>query len=582
MNPFCPRAVALSMVSRRSCAWSLAGALHLLLSPIPAAVAQPEPPESAPPEPAATSSPTPPSPSPPDPAAPPTAPVPAPPPVQGPSSSSAPTSPGASAAVEASPADRALPKPPGQSRSAANQSPLRYTLESIEVRGNAKTRSRVVLRYVPFHPGDIIDVDEPAIALTRYRLLGTGFFRDVQFNLRKGSSRGRVVLVIEVVERNTLVVSDVLMGIAEGASIHSDSRDLTPYAGFDIAETNLGGTGITLGAALALDRSQLALRLRFLDPAFLGGDFMTHGELIYSDAVDFAGNTDVVWDDPSQVSGVPRLAPITYNRFGGSLGAGTDLSVSTQLWFNYRLETIETHLPRFASHRRGLDREPVPFDILPDHSVLSTVRASLQQDTRDKPFLPTTGWLTTLTGEVSLSPTGSDYAYQRLDLSISRWWKLPSDHVIRLDAFAGAITGTAPFFEQYYVGDFSDFLPARFLGLSFDTRPSPNFLGTDIIEIRYARYAGKLSGEYRIPLYRGTRSVYGIDFFSNLGVFGIANPRDIERPPSGYSGASRLPVDLTANLGFRMDTSAGGFSFAFANVLGFLPLERDSRPEPVQ
>src|SRR5690606_6240097 len=78
---------------------------------------------------------------------------------------------------------------------------VRYTLERIQVRGNAKTQSRVVLRYLPFSPCDLIDVDDAEIRLARYRLLGTGFFRDVQFSLEKGSRRGLVVLMVDVVER---------------------------------------------------------------------------------------------------------------------------------------------------------------------------------------------------------------------------------------------------------------------------------------------------------------------------------------------------------------------------------------------
>src|SRR5882724_13091190 len=66
---------------------------------------------------------------------------------------------------------------------------VRYTLEGVEVRGNTRTRAHVVLRYVPFKQGDVFDVDDPEVELSRYRLLGTGFFRDVQFSLRKGSSR---------------------------------------------------------------------------------------------------------------------------------------------------------------------------------------------------------------------------------------------------------------------------------------------------------------------------------------------------------------------------------------------------------
>jgi outer membrane protein insertion porin family len=52
----------------------------------------------------------------------------------------------------------------------------------------------------------------------------------------------------------------------------------------------------------------------------------------------------------------------------------------------------------------------------------------------------------------------------------------------------------------------------------------------------------------------------------------VAEGRSITAPPTGYSGLAQLPIDVTANLGFRIDTSAGGFVFAFANALGFIPL----------
>lgn len=449
---------------------------------------------------------------------------------------------------------------------------VRYTLEGVEVRGNTRTRAHVVLRYVPFKQGSVFDVDDPEVELSRYRLLGTGFFRDVQFSLRKGSSRGLVVLVIDVVERNTIVLNDVRMGISADADTRGNRRPLTAYAGIDVAETNLLGTGITLGSAMAVAQNQLALRVRFLDPAFLGSSWMTSGTLLYNDALDFFGNAQVSKEDPNGESN-SQSAVVSYRRFGGSLGVGRDLSIATQFWLSYRLESIEASYPIAASHMRGFRTEPIDFDIVRGRSVLSTLRATLDYDTRDHPFLPTRGWHASVTAEVGLLPAASDYEYQRAEVQASRWWHLPwHDHVLRLELFAGAIAGSAPFFEQYYVGDFSDFLPSRVLGVNFDRRPPPNFLGTDIAEVRYGQYAFKFSGEYRIPLFRGKRSIYGIDFFGSAGVYGVAGARDLTNPPEGYSGLARIPLDLTGNLGFRMDTSAGGFVFAFSNVLGFVPV----------
>jgi outer membrane protein assembly factor BamA len=456
---------------------------------------------------------------------------------------------------------------------------LRYELERIEVRGNLRTRERIVLRYVKLEPGAIVDVDDPELELMRYRLLGTGFFQRVSLSLRKGSQRGRVVLIIDVVERNTIVVSDLWMGLSADADTQGNARPLTAYAGADVAETNLGGTGITLGAGMGFAQDQLALRTRFFDPSFLGTDWMASASLLYNDALEFYGNRDVLYDDPSNaIAKVQDYAVVRYRRFGGMVGTGRDLSVAVQAWLDYRLERIDATLPLAASHRRGRDVEPIEFGLNRGLSVLSTARMTLQYDTRDTPILPTRGSNTTLVAEVSLTPLGSDYPYQKYTVNTSRWFELPWEHVIRAGFFGGAIVGRAPIYERFYVGDFSDLLPSRMLGLNMDRRPPPNLLGTDIVEIRYGTYAAKVLGEYRIPLYRGSSAVYGVDLFGAAGVYGVASERDLTDPPRGYSGLARVPVDLTFNLGLQIDTNAGGFTFAFSNVLGFIPARSEARP----
>jgi len=455
---------------------------------------------------------------------------------------------------------------------------LRYALEAVEIRGNTRTSERVIRRYMKLRPGDVLDVDNPELQLMRYRMLGTGFFRSVQLSLRRGSRRGSVVLVVEVVERNTIVVSDLWMGLSADADTRGNARPLTAYGGLDVAETNLAGTGITLGGAMGVAQEQLALRTRFFDPSFLGSSWMTSATLLYNDARDFYGNRDVLYDDPVVTKDVKDYAIARYKRFGGSLGIGRDLSVPVQLWLDYRLERIDASLPLAASHRRGLDREPIEYGLERGLSVLSTVRATLAYDTRDSPILPTRGWHMTASADVSMQPLGSSYPYQKLTINASRWWQLPWRHVLRVSMFGGAIGGSAPLYERFYVGDLSDLLPDRMLDLNTDRRPAPNFFKTDIVEVRYGLYAGKIQGEYRIPLYRGQRSIYGVDLFGSAGIYGLATPREFSDPARGYHGLSKIPVDLTFNLGLRIDTNAGGFMFAFSNVLGFIPVRSEARP----
>jgi outer membrane protein assembly factor BamA len=450
--------------------------------------------------------------------------------------------------------------------------PVRYVLERIEIRGNSRTARNVVLRYLPFKSGQLIDPNDTAFQLARYRLLGTGFFVEVEFSLEKGSRRGQVVLVVDVAERNTIIVNDVYLGLAKDADNNGDPQPLTGYAGMDVAETNFRGTGITLGGAVAVGREDLGLRLRFLDPAFFGSSWMVSGMLLYNDANDVFGNTTVRYADPQRDVAHSDFAVVDYQRFGGTIGVGRDLGVPTQAWLHYRLEAIDASYPLSASHYRGEDLEPIDFDVIRGRSLLSTVKASLQHDTRDHPFLPARGWLVVTSVELALLPAALDYDYQKVEVRASRWWRLPWErHVLALQVFGGAVAGNAPFFEQFHVGDFSDFRPDRVLGMNFDRRPPPNVLGTEIEEERYGEYAASLTAEYRIPLYRGRRSIYGIDVYASGGVWGVASRESLADPPAGYSGFSRIPIDLTANLGFRVDTSVGGFTLSFANALGFIP-----------
>lgn len=462
--------------------------------------------------------------------------------------------------------DAALPAPDPKNGK------VKYTLEGIELRGNTRTTARVLLRYVKFRSGDVLDVDDPEIELTRYRLLGTGFFATVQLSLRKGEKRGAAVLVVDVVERNTLVLQNLWLGIAADEDTAGNAKPLSAFIGAQVAETNLLGSGITLGAGAGLAADQFALRARFFDPAFLGSNWSAQVTLLYSDARDFFGNKYVSFESPELPSReVTDYAVVAYRRAGGTLGTGHDLGITTQLALDYRFEQIDATVPRIASHVRGETREPIDFSILPGRSVLSALSATLSYDTRDLPFLTTRGTFAQASVSAGVPPLGSSYGYTRIELSLQTWWTLPWKHVVRLDAFAGGIGGDAPFFEKFYVGDFTDLLPDRVIELAPDRRQPPNYLGTDIVEVRYGDFAARLEAEYRVPIYSGRGSVYGVDLFGRAGFYAVATRREFDDPPTGYKDGARLPIDLTYNVGLRVDTRVGGITLAFSNLLGLIP-----------
>ena len=90
-------------------------------------------------------------------------------------------------------------------------------------------------------------------------------------------------------------------------------------------------------------------------------------------------------------------------------------------------------------------------------------------------------------------------------------------------------------------------------------------------------FAAKLEAEYRIPVYAGRGSIYGVDLFGAAGLYGLATRREFTDAPTGYDGFARVPVDVTYNLGLRVDTAVGGVTLAFSNLLGLIPARRGAR-----
>src|SRR6185437_13331209 len=294
----------------------------------------------------------------------------------------------------------------------------------------------------------------------------------------------------DVSERNTIVVDDVWLGLSADVGADGASRPLTAYGGASVTETNLAGIGIALGGAFAVADGQLGLRARLSVPQLAGSRWTAEGELLFNDARDFFGLSDVLVNDAQPAQ---DFAVLGYKRFGARVGLGHDLGISTRVFFDYRLEKIDAKVPLAATDDRGFDIEPIDFMLDDGSSILSTLRASLVYDTRDQPFLPSRGEYFTASADASLTPLGSDYPYAKVVVHGSKWFELPwGKHVLGLDAFIGSIFGNAPLFERFYVGDLSDLLPDRVLDLNFDRRPAPNLLNTDIVEIRYGNYAARL------------------------------------------------------------------------------------------
>lgn len=458
-------------------------------------------------------------------------------------------------------------EPADEDREAGDDQPVgeahvvRYYLEEFEVLGNETTRRDVATRLMLVARGETFRADDPRIERSKAALLATGLFEDVRFSLRRGSRRGWVVFRIHVRERWTLLVDNLSFGYTH----------ITPYGGLGLTEMNLLGTGSILGGAFVAGDQQHGYRLRFVDPHFLDTPYSLRVGALFNYAQDYLGFTKVTAVRPDGTVQTDH-ATVDYWRAGGTLGTGRIMSDTMRVDVAYRFEWIQADLPLSASYRRGGLTYPVPLDLAQGASTLSVVGVSYLYDSRDDPFLPSSGTRLRLTIDLSSDVFGSDYPYAKFAVDHATHFRLPWGHSVKVEVFGGLILGQAPLFEQFFIGDLSDLVPARVLDLNFHNYPSHAILGTAIAEMQYEDIATRVGAEYSLPLHRSRHGfLYGLDVFASFGLYLLASSEDLAVQMAGYDGAAAFPVDLTFDLGLRFDTIIGLFRLSFSNIIGMIP-----------
>ncbi|MCA9575995.1 MAG: BamA/TamA family outer membrane protein [Polyangiales bacterium] len=460
---------------------------------------------------------------------------------------------------------------------------LRYFLEDVEVVGNTRTHASVVRAYVPLERGEPFDPEESELETLQFSLMGTGWFDEVNVRLRRGRQRGWVVVVIEVVERNTVVVEQIALGVAEGlSSARTTQTRVFPYVGLTLTETNLLGRGMRLSVSGLLSRHHQGGRIDFAYPRIFGGNYGLRAAPFFNNSRQYFGTNPTVTtrcaptapsDCIEEFEG--RNAVVFYRRGGFYLGTGRTIGSTLTLDIGTQLEWIYvTSRPEAASEVRGSEIRPIDFSILPNRSFASVLRVGLTYDRRDDPGLPTQGTYLRVQADAGTRLLGSAYDFVRLQAEFRQWVPLASHHTLRMRMFGGIVLGDAPFFYKFHASDLTDLIPSRLLEMQLDRRAPPNLLGTAIAFMRNEEVAVRADVEYDVSLLRHDRRVglRGAHAYFNLGAYLLADLQDLQFAVPGLDGASRIPIDLTFDIGIRLDTSVGVFQFGFSNLLGFIQL----------
>ena len=281
-----------------------------------------------------------------------------------------------------------------------------YVIEAITLEGLTRTHPEEVRGRLEVHEGEALD--ERAVLLSRLRLLQLGWFARVETRVERGSARGLVVLVFELTERNTLVVSDLWLG---------GTRPQPLYGGLGLSERNFLGRGLLLSGAFVyagtgtgrpLAPARFALRGTVADPELtLGGVRLVAGLTAL-----LVRGEELTCDDPEctpwrdRYGDAPRLR---YERLGGEASFGFRPGTFERLQAGFRIERLEAS---FLEASTAGAAGTAPFLRL-GRSWITAFTATYDRDTRNDLFLPTEGTRLNLSFLLGTEAVGGDYEYSR-------------------------------------------------------------------------------------------------------------------------------------------------------------------------
>jgi len=421
----------------------------------------------------------------------------------------------------------------------------RYTIERIELEGLRRTREEAVRRLLAVADGHVLD--EEAVQVSRFKLLQVGWYSRVESRLARGSERGLVVLVFSLTERNTLIVSDLVLGSTGPQPV---------YGGLGLSQQNFLGRGLGLSGAFVyggspadrpLDPARFALKGAFFAPDIALSPRLDR--LVAGATLLWLRGEELTCPDPScrdyrgRFGDAPRLR---YARLGGEAVLGIRPGPFERLFAGVRVERVEGRLLEGAA-----PAGPRPPLLLGDRLV-TALTGTYDRDTRDDFFFSRSG--TRFSAQVTFaSPAfGGDYEYARWLLQAESAFGLARGHALRLLGAAGATQGLAPFFDRFYAADWAYFSLGPALGRALEL----NF-STDS---RYDAILAMLGAEYGIPLWSGGGFFHrGVVALGARGLYSGAAAR------APRTRLSRTP--WSADLALRLDTPVGSFNLSLGYAL---------------
>lgn len=284
-------------------------------------------------------------------------------------------------------------------------------VEDIRVMGNKTTKEWFIKREILIKPGDIYNVKK--VRRSMEKVYNLGFFSDVKFDYRQGSSPDRIILILKVKEKRT---GEFTLGGG-----YSSAEGLLAYT--QISKGNILGVGIRVSAKVeAAYKGYLVKDGKFL------------GDPTAEKKLNFEGSYYNPWVFRSYYSLGIGLKNVTYERVysklvdgstgyasyydterGGYLSVGRDIGEDNHLGIKYEYmwehlalkekPTSEEGIQAWEELREIVERRPT--------SVRSSVTLFAYRDTRNNVFFPSKGYYTGINLEHAGGILGGDIRFEK-------------------------------------------------------------------------------------------------------------------------------------------------------------------------
>jgi outer membrane protein insertion porin family len=305
------------------------------------------------------------------------------------------------------------------------------TINRINIRGNNKTRDKVMRREMRIVEGDIYN--QSLLDYSKKRVNALGYFEKVDMSTKRADSDDKMDVNFEVAERPT--------GTFQIGAGFSSVENFIAQA--QVSQNNLFGRGQLLTLQLQYSGLRQLYLLQFQDLYFLDSNWTFGFNLFRQDQFLFS---------------------FVRNSKGGSLTWGYLLAEDTRLLLTYTLEDVGVSTSGFSSLFSTSVIQPTQIGSIANllrSGITSSGTALLSYDSRDNRLFPTRGWYNTIKGEVA-DPyfIFSQNIFTRYEAVARAFYPLWGPFVLRLKGDVGLISSRddrgVPIFERYFVGGIYD------------------------------------------------------------------------------------------------------------------------------